>query len=509
MSGFLGIPLMVMTDSYKTTHPFLFPEAKKCVAYGEFRKPYNDDKEDTRLVFYGIRYIIENYVAIKWTKKDVELAEKFFATHNANFTPFPFPKDLFLKFIEENDGYFPIKVEALPEGTPCHVHTPVYQITAEKEYSLLVTYLETIITMVWYPSTVATLSRRARDRVEKFYHETVDDDCFGSLESRLHDFGFRGCTCIEQSVIGGAAHLLNFSGTDTMSAAYYVQFGLNNGNPIATSIPATEHSVMMAHKTERDAVLREISRYGTGVFACVMDTYDYSNALEKLVPSIAKQKLEQGGFMVLRPDSGDPIKNVLMALKSAEKVFGSDVNKKGYKIIRGAAVIQGDGVNIDSLTAILKAVKEAGYSAENVAFGMGGGLLQKLNRDTMSFATKLCHITYADGVKRDIMKTPKTDAGKISLPGEFGVKKNEHGIPIVYPKEVLPENDPENLLKVVYDHGKVCEWEDFSTIRKRIAKEWPSLPRTYENISPELKVKIEKTVQEIKETQFERSAVNV
>ncbi|CAJ0764689.1 5118_t:CDS:2, partial [Entrophospora sp. SA101] len=123
MSGLLGIPLLVLTDSYKTSHTLMYPDAKKCVAYGEFRKGYNGDKEDTRVVFYGIRYMyeIENYVAIKWTLKDVELAEKFFATHNA----------------------------ALPDGTPCHVHTPVYQITAEKEYSLLVTFLETLITMAW------------------------------------------------------------------------------------------------------------------------------------------------------------------------------------------------------------------------------------------------------------------------------------------------------------------------------------------------------------------------
>jgi len=501
MSGFLGIPLLVMTDSYKPSHSFMIPEAKKCIAYGEFRRGYDGDKEDTRILCFGIRYIIEHYIAIKWTKKDVELSEKFFATHNAGFTPFPFPKDLFLKFIEENDGYFPIKIEALPEGTSCHVHTPVYQITAENEYAPLVTYLETLITMIWYPTTVATLSRRARDLTEDAYQKTVVDAGNTTVESRLHDFGFRGCTCIEQSIIGGVAHLLNFSGTDTMSAAYYAQFTLNNGKPIATSVPATEHSVMIAHKTERDAMLQEIKKFGTGVFACVLDSFDYVNALEKILPSIAKQKVEAGGFMVLRPDSGDPVDSVLKGLRAADKVFGSDVNSKGYKVLRGAGVLQGDGVSIKAIKDILDATREAGYSAQNVTFGMGGGLLQKLNRDTMSFATKLCHITYADGHKRDIMKTPKADSEKISLPGEFVVKKNKQGVPIVYPKESFPGNDPDNLLKVVYDHGKVCEWEDFDTIKKRVANEWPALPRTYDNISPELKVKIDKTIKEIKSSQ--------
>lgn len=53
-----------------------------------------------------------------------------------------------------------------------------------------------------------------------------------------------------------------------------------------------------------------------------------------------------------------------------------------------------------------------------VAFGMGGGLLQKLNRDTLSFATKLSHIVYTDGREADIMKAPAADKAKISFPGE-------------------------------------------------------------------------------------------
>ncbi|CAG8842834.1 23395_t:CDS:2, partial [Racocetra persica] len=178
--------------------------------------------------------------------------------------------------------------------------------------------------------------------------------------------------------------------------------------------------------------------------------------------------------------------------------FGSYTNKKGYKILRGCSVVQGDSVTFESMKTILNAVKEAGYSVQNLTIGMGAALLQKVDRDTMSFATKLCHITYADGTRRDIMKAPKTDSSKTSLPGEFVVKKNDHGVPIVYPKEACIENDTENLLRVVYDHGKVFKWDDFDTIRRRVAKEWPLLPRTYDNISPELKLKISKCLQEIK-----------
>ena len=169
--------------------------------------------------------------------------------------------------------------------------------------------------MVWYPSTVATLSRRSKSLIEAAFQRSVGAEALPLLESRLHDFGFRGCTTVEQSIVGGSAHLLNFTGSDTMSAAYYVQFHLNQGRPIAESIPATEHSVMTSWTTEKEAMLNLMAQYGEGVYACVMDSYDYAQALSRLLPVVANKKLEKGGFIVLRPDSGDPIETVLMALR--------------------------------------------------------------------------------------------------------------------------------------------------------------------------------------------------
>jgi nicotinic acid phosphoribosyltransferase len=254
------IPFPVRTDSYKAGHFMMYPNAQKMVAYGELRKAY-PGIDDDRIVFYGIRYIVENVLNHKWTVEEVEEADKFFQTHNAGFTPYPFPKNLFLKFIKENNGYFPIKVEALPEGTVIYPHVPIYQITAEAPYAHLCTYLETLMTMIWYPTTVATLSRHARTLIERFFQTTVDAENFWKLDSRLHDFGYRGCTSQEQAVIGGVAHLLNFGGSDTMSAAYYAQFYLNEGRPVATSIPATEHSVMTSYATEQQAVERMMEMF--------------------------------------------------------------------------------------------------------------------------------------------------------------------------------------------------------------------------------------------------------
>jgi len=495
---FGGVPISVLTDSYKATHFLQYPKAQKMVAYGEFRCGYNKDSSDTRMVAYGIRYLIENYISKPWTLEDVDRADIFYKTHMAPlYTAFPFPRSLFEKFVIENNGYFPVKIQAIPEGTVIHARVPVYQITAEKEYSPLCTFLETLLTMMWYPTSVATLSRRARDVVEQSFERTSDMGRGSPLiESRLQDFGFRGCTSVEQSILGGAAHLLSFVGSDTMSAAYYVQFELNNGQPIAQSIPATEHSVMTAWATEQAAIENMIEHFGTGTYACVMDSYDYTKALNEVVPAIAGKKNARGGYLVLRPDSGDPTEAVLMALVAADKTFGSTFNSKGYRVIKGCGVIQGDGIDVEVMKKITGAIEAAGYAADNVAYGMGGGLLQKVNRDTMSFATKLNHIVYEDGRAADIMKQPASDTGKFSLPGVLAVKR-VNNVPTVFPAdsgEVAPHED---LLKVMYDHGPIkgFQWEDFNTCRSRVASEWAALPPTADNISASLKKKILKQME--------------
>ncbi|KAJ3411307.1 hypothetical protein HDV05_002411 [Chytridiales sp. JEL 0842] len=466
------------------------------VAYGEFRTAYEKDQVDQRMVFYGIRYIIENYINVKWTREEVDEAVDFFKTHNASLNPndpstsvYPFPADLFYQFIKENGGYFPVKIQALPEGSVVYPHTPVFQIIAEGKYSRLVTYLETILTMIWYPSAVASLSRRCKDLISEAYKQTVDDASSFTLNSRLHDFGFRGCTSVEQSVIGGCAHLLNFEGTDTLSAAYYAQYKLNGKKPVATSIPATEHSVMTAHPDEK-----LLDQFGSGFCACVMDSYDYVHALEAVLPTIASLKVKKGGFLVLRPDSGDPVEVVLQGLRAADKVFGSTVNSKGFKVLKNVGIIQGDGINHVMLKKILDAVVKAGYAAQNVAYGMGGGLLQKVNRDTMSFATKLSQITYANGTARDVMKRPKTDAGKISLPGELTVVKDpKTAVPTVHPHGDSAI-DARNALVTVYDNGKPVfwKWESFDNVRKRLESEWASTAafKKVEVVSAELRKKI-------------------
>jgi nicotinic acid phosphoribosyltransferase len=498
------LPISVLTDSYKAGHYAQYPPCKKMVAYGEFRRSFDGDPSDTRFVFFGIRYIVEKYLNRKWTVADVEAAEKFYSTHNLGHTPYPYPKELFLKFIRENDGYFPIRLEALPEGTVANVHVPVYQITAEGEYAPLCTFFETILTHVWYPTTVATLSRRCKEVIQRAFDISVEKEMHFLVNSRLHDFGFRGCTTLEQSVLGGCAHLLNFNGTDTMSAAYYAQFVWNEGRPVGESIPATEHSVMTSWPNEKLAIENMLDKFGAPgkLFSVVMDSYDYNHALNEVFPSITNKLKQTGATLVLRPDSGDPPTVVLQALHAADRFMGSRINKLGYKVLNQTAVIQGDGISFNMICKILDTIMKEGYSAQNVAYGMGGGLLQKVNRDTMSFATKLCHIKYADGRAVDVMKKPKDDLTKVSLPGILQVRKVNR-IPTIFPREDGEVVDPtQNLLKVVYDKGPVSSltWDNFDTVRNRVETEWKIVPKTYDPISGQLKEKIKRWIENFDRT---------
>lgn len=337
------------------------------------------------------------------------------------------------------------------------------------------------------------MSRRCRDLIEAAFEQTADTSAHGLIDSRLHDFGFRGCASVEQAMIGGSAHLLNFTGSDTMVGAYHAQFVLNSGRPIASAIPATEHSVMTAFRHEKDAFLHAIELFGSGLFACVIDSYDCRETLEKLLPTLVSYKLAKGGFMVLRPDSGDPATMVVLAMRAAERAFGCTTNSKGFKVLTGAGVIHGDGISYAQIQHILAEAAAAGFSAQNVAFGMGGNLLQRVHRDTMSFATKLCHIVESDGVSRSVSKQPSTDPGKVSLPGEFSVQLNGAGLPVVYPKAARP--DGTEMLKVWYDCGPVKDLQlraTFDELRMRIRGAWKEMPKLWQPLSGAMCEAVEK-----------------
>ena len=491
-------PLLVLGDSYKAGHFKMYKQSVKMCAYGEFREPMKlSGTNDPRIVVYGMRHIIDQLISRVITQADVEWAKSFYSTHGILNGKFEYPSDLFDDI--RKLGHFPVKIEALPEGSVVLPHTPVFFITAEDKYSRFCTFLETVLTMIWYPSSVATLSKHTKCLIEEAFEKSVPEGKNSLLiGSRLHDFGFRGCTCVEQSVIGGAAHLLNFDGSDTMSACFHVQYHLNGGNPVGSSIPATEHSVMTSYDEEYQAMENLMTQYKGQMVACVMDSYNYDNALETHLPNVQKKIREQGGTFVIRPDSGDSVVQVVKALRAAVRAGFTTKNVtrdgKKYIVLENVAVIQGDGINYATVKEILDAVHDAGFSAQNVAFGMGGGLLQKLDRDTLSFATKLCYVEFVDDdgkrTSRNVMKAPHGVPEKWSSPGLMKVVHSNLVHHTVIPADEFGKIEGfvgmQDSMKTVYDNGRLDEsymTEDFLAIRKRVSTEWEQCGKLFFNSS--------------------------
>lgn len=502
-----------MADSYKGTHLLMYPEAQEMRVYGTFRKKYTG-MGDERIIVYGIKYYISQFISRTITEQDIKAGRDFMKVHLTNYKTGK-PTGISQTKGKDDDyfdllaksGHFPVKIEALPEGSVIRPNIPAYIITATNENSRLCAFLETILTMIWYPSTVATLSKHTKHLINKAFVRSVaqEPDMYKTiLDTRLHDFGFRGCTCVEQSVIGGSAHLLNFNGSDTMSACYHVTYHLNDKNPIGISIPATEHSVMTSWADEVVAINNLCEKFNGEMVACVMDSYDYESALDYILPKIAQTVITNNCKFIIRPDSGDPVDQVMKGLRAAAKVFGVELNKKKFKVINNCSVIQGDGIDYEIINRILEAVLDENFSAENVAFGMGGGLLQKVNRDTMSFATKLSYTRDNNGVEIESMKCPDNSVDKWSLPGKVMVLQQKIdplddtrlGPHVVYTEEegkaLILAGSHTNSMRVVYDgttydgsnetdqeakrigNQQIKEFyaESFADVRERVEREW-------------------------------------
>lgn len=281
------------------------------------------------------------------------------------------------------------------------------------------------------------------------------------LPFKLHDFGFRGVSSVETAAIGGAAHLVNFQGTDNLAGIVYARQFYGAKMP-GTSIPAAEHSTMTAWSREReiDAYRNMLHQFPVGMVAVVSDSYDVFHACREIWGGPLKRDvLDRDGTLVVRPDSGDPPTVVVQVLDILGEKFGFTTNSKGYRVLDPhVRVIQGDGIDRQMLFNVLDAMRSSGWSADNIAFGSGGGLLQKLNRDTCRYAFK-CASATVDGVERDVFKQPATDHGKQSKRGRLKLVRR-HGTYETVPVSSGPEPD---LLCEVFLNGEMLNrqlWDD-------------------------------------------------
>jgi nicotinamide phosphoribosyltransferase len=447
------------TDSYKVTHFKQYPpKTTQMFSYIESRGGvYSETK------FFGLQYLLKTWLENPVSKEHVREAEELFKAHFGNDY---FPKAGWLKIAEKYDGLPPVKIRAVPEGMVVPTHNVLVTVeSTDEELFWLPSWLETqLLRTVWYGTTVATVSHSIKKLILSFLGRTADDPK-GEIAFKLHDFGARGVSSAESAGLGGCAHLTNFMGSDTVEALLFARKYYGE-SMAAFSIPAMEHSTVTSwgKANEAESYSNFVTQFGKPgtLIAAVSDSYDLYNAVEHIWGEELKQQVqESGATIVVRPDSGDPPLIVLRTLQLLESKYGATKNSKGYKVLNGMRVIQGDGVVEDSIRRILDLAERYEYSATNIAFGMGGALLQQVNRDTQKFAMK-CSEVVVDGVHRPVSKDPITDPGKKSKTGRLELYRTGNRF-VTSADEVSGEK----VLRTVYENGRLLVDDTLATIRSR------------------------------------------
>lgn len=463
---------LVDVDSYKVSHSKLYPPGTtKMFSYIESR----GGKFDKTVVFSLMYMIQEHFAGSIITKKIVDQARAFWEGHGMSF-----PYEGWMRVVNVHGGRLPVRIRAVPEGSVVPTHNVLVSIeSTDPELFWIASWLETQLVRMWYGVNVATISYHARKLIGKYLEDT--SDC-GPEEVlfKLHDFGSRGATCREAAAIGGCAHLINFHGSDT-GVGVALANEMYKCDMAGFSIAASEHSTITSwgRENEEKAYENMLEVYGKNgkVLACVSDSYDIFNACENIWGVTLKQKvIDSGATLVIRTDSGDPKTVVLKILEILGNKFGTTTNSKGFKVLKYVRVIQGDGVNLDSIEEILKAMKVAGWSAENITFGMGGALLQMHNRDTQRFAMK-CSWILVNGEEIEVYKEPVTDAVKNSKRGRLDLirKINDNGWAVYETVKLEKGQDthPDTVMKEVFFNGDVFNMLTMEEVRENA---WPKEP---------------------------------
>lgn len=452
--------IILLSDSYKVSHWKQYPpNTTNVYSYYESRGGQFDTT-----TFFGLQYIIKEHLAGKRVSMgDIDEAEKLYEAHFGSKEMFNRKGWERIAFV--HGGRLPVRIKAVPEGT--RVPTGNVLMTVENtdpQAFWLTNFLETLLCQVWYPTTVATLSGAVRDMILASLERTGDP---ALIDFKLHDFGFRGVSSVESAGIGGGAHLLNFIGTDTVRGITFLQEYYGATEMTGFSVPASEHSTMTSwgRDHEVDAYRNMVEQYGDSPFySVVSDSYDVFNAAKNIWGGQLRDAVMAApGTLVVRPDSGYPPHVVTYLLEILGNQFGKTKNDKGYKVLNPKVrVIQGDGLDLKMIENILKTMEHEGWSADNVVFGMGGGLLQNVNRDTQRFAFK-CSSAVVDGERRDVYKQPVTDQGKDSKRGRLALI-DDFGLKTVGEDET---DEYKDLLETVFEDGWIAKEQNVTDIRKR------------------------------------------
>ena len=418
---------LLRTDVYKLGHMLQYrPGTTKVYSYLCARSKKNFDST----LFFGLQYYLREYLSQPITQ---EMADEFYRHHDAIVGPVPDDVRAKIQSLVKV-GFWPLHIKAVREGSVVENGNALMTITnTHPDFYWCVGFVESLLLKVWYPCTVATCSMEYLKTIRRFFDMTVDEEQYGLLPFMVHDFGYRGDSSEEGAAISGAAHLVNFVGSDTVPALgfvkeYYQPF---SKDPIMLSVPASEHSVMCSfgREGEIEAFRHMLNTYPEGIVSIVSDTFDVYKVLTDFCSELHGEIVGRNGKTVFRPDSGDPELVIcgdpeeeegtpayLGCLRLLDQKFGHTVNPKGYKVLNDkVGLIYGDGMYLARYERILERMMDMGYAASNLVIGVGG-ILRNHSRDTLGFAIKATYVEAGcQGVA--IEKDPVTDHGKRSHKG--------------------------------------------------------------------------------------------
>ena len=478
---------LLFTDGYKVDHRRQYPKGTSLV-YSNWTPRKSRVEGIEEVVFFGLQYFLKKYLIEEFEenffKKDKEAILKKYSRRINNYLGANAVGIDHIAALHDL-GYIPMKFKALPEGVSVPIKVPMFTMyNTLPEFFWLTNYFETILsTTVWLPCNSATLAKQYRKILDKYAEETSSNPEF--VDYQAHDFSMRGMAGLEAALISSAGHLLSFKGTDTIPCIDFLEEYYNTNSDleiVGNSVAATEHSVMsMGTNTgEQETFKRLITEvYPNGIVSVVSDTWDLWKVLTEYLPNLKEEVLARDGKLVIRPDSGDPVKIICgndQGKSEAERkgviellwdIFGGEINEKGYKELDPhIGAIYGDSITLERAVDICEGLKQKGFASTNVVLGIGSFTYQYNTRDTFGFAMKA---TYGEvnGEGRDIYKDPVTDDGtKKSAKGLIKIVKENGTYKLI--DQVSWEEEGEGELKTVYEDGRLLIDQTLSEIRERL-----------------------------------------
>ena len=462
----LANPILT-ADAYKLGHSDLYPPGTRSVSfYGEARGV--SSRPD--VVFFGLQGFLKTVMQRAVTRTDIAEAEEIALMAGRSF-----PRQDFLDLVDRHGGFFPVRIEALPEGTAVRRGVPMLQVVnTDPAFFWVPGFLETALTRaLWYPSTVASVALRWREALRPWFEKTADrpDE---SLLTAVHDFGARSVGAQEQAAIGGAAVLTAFTRTDNLAALAYLR-NTYGATSAGQTYPGTDHAVMTAWGQARETeafshMVRTLSR--VGLYSVVADSYDLSEAISSVVGQTLKAELSASdATIIIRPDSGDPVDTPVRAIAQLAYAFGTRLNARGYKLIDAPVrVLQGDGVSLGDCGKILGRLEATGFSADNLLFGAGSVLTQKVARDHYAFTVKASAVEDGEGHWHAIAKRPAGMTERGSKTGRQAVVEelgDLAGVPLEQ------RGHRQNHLVPVFENGTLLRAWSFEDIRARVRQARP------------------------------------